>query len=281
MTPPTHADARSDDGALRQDGVGMPPSNPKRSAPRPVVITIDGPAGTGKSSVAGRLAQRLGLEFLDTGAMYRAAALLAIERGIAPSDGAAIAAAVIAARLRFVWGLPRPALVIEGTGALAGVDRDISERIRDLDVSAVVSVVASCAEVRAVMVAEQRRIAAEHPRLVTEGRDQGSVVFPDAAVRFFLDADPTVRAARRLAQIEATGKRVEAEAVIDDIARRDRLDASRAEGPLVRPVGAIEVDTTALSLEEVVERLESIVRERLPAGALGPGLVSMGTDVAR
>lgn len=231
----------------------------------PVVITIDGPAGTGKSSVAGKLAQRLGLEFLDTGAMYRTAALLSIERGIAPDDGRSVAAAVRSARLRFAWGPARPALLIEGPG---GVDRDLSERIRELDVSAVVSIVASRSEVRAVMVAEQRRIAAEHPRLVTEGRDQGSVVFPDAAVRFFLDADPAVRAARRLAQLESQGKRVDAQAVIGDIAQRDRLDASRAEGPLVRPTGALVIDTTRLTLDEVVDRLEAIVRDLLPADVL-------------
>lgn len=252
--PPTPADDERAHGPRDRRG-GMPP----------VIVTIDGPAGTGKSSVAGKLAQRLELEFLDTGAMYRAAALLSIERAVSPDDGRGVAAAVRAARLRFAWGSARPSLVIAGPG---GVDRDISERIRELDVSAVVSIVAGCPEVRAVMVAEQRRIAAEHPRLVTEGRDQGSVVFPDAAVRFFLDADPSVRAARRLAQLESAGKAVDAEAVVDDISRRDRLDASRAEGPLVRPAGAIEVDTTRLTLDEVVDRLETIVRDVLPAEAL-------------
>lgn len=228
----------------------------------PVIITIDGPAGTGKSSVAGRLAQRLGLEFLDTGAMYRAASLLALEQGIRPDDGPAIADAVKRASMHFVWGMRRPALLLG--------DRDISDRIRDLEVSAVVSIVAGCPEVRTVMVAEQRRIAAEHPRLVTEGRDQGSVVFPDAAIRFFLDASPEVRAARRLRQLEEQGKSVDEGAVRDDITRRDRLDASRAEGPLVRPDGAIEVDTTELALDEVVDRLEEIARERLPGEDLRP-----------
>lgn len=258
MTRPTPIDGRDE---RRLDGV----AGTGRNAMPPVIVTIDGPAGTGKSSVAGKLAQRLGLEFLDTGAMYRAAALLSIERGIPAADGRTLAATVRAARLRFAWGPARPALVVEGPG---GVDRDLSDRIRELDVSAVVSIVAACPEVRAVMVAEQRRIAAEHPRLVTEGRDQGSVVFPDAAVRFFLDADPAVRAARRLAQLESQGKRVDAEAVIGDIAQRDRLDASRAEGPLMRPAGAIEIDTTRLTLDEVVDRLEAIVRDRLPADAL-------------
>lgn len=227
-----------------------------------MIITIDGPAGTGKSSVAGRLAQRLGLEFLDTGAMYRAAALLALEQGLDAADGPAVAAAVRQASLRFAWGSRRPALLLG--------DRDVSDRIRDLDVSALVSTVASCPDVRRVMVAEQRRIASEHPRLVTEGRDQGSVVFPDAELRFFLDASAEVRAERRLRQLAQQGKAVEESLVREDIAHRDKLDASRAEGPLVRPVGAIEIDTTALALDEVVDRLEKIVRQRLPEEDLRP-----------
>ncbi|HMN96384.1 MAG TPA: (d)CMP kinase [Phycisphaerales bacterium] len=231
-----------------------------RDARRRVIITIDGPAGTGKSSVAGKLAARLGLEFLDTGAMYRAASLLAIERGLRPDDGPAIAAAVGREGVRFLWGTRRPAVLLGG--------RDVSDRIRELDVSAIVSIVAGCTEVRQVMVGEQRRIAEEHPRLVTEGRDQGSVVFPDAPIRFFLDADPEVRAARRTRQLEEQGKRVAAEAIRADIATRDRLDASRAEGPLVRPVGAIELDTTDLSLDAVVDALEAIVRDRLPDAGL-------------
>jgi cytidylate kinase len=208
------------------------------------------------------LAQRLGLEFLDTGAMYRAAALLALEEKLAPDDGAAIAEAVSRAGLRFAWGSRRPALLLGG--------RDVSDRIRDLDVSSLVSTVASCPQVRTVMVAEQRCIAEDHPRLVTEGRDQGSVVFPDAAVRFFLDADEAVRTDRRLRQLAQQGKSVDASAVRQDISQRDRLDSSRAEGPLVRPQGAIEVDTSDLALDQVVDRLEEIVRQRLPEEDLRP-----------
>lgn len=227
-----------------------------------VIITIDGPAGTGKSSVAGKLAARLGLEFLDTGAMYRAASLLALELGLRPDDGPAIAEAVQREGVRFAWGMRRPALLLG--------DRDVSDRIRDLEVSRIVSIVAGCPEVRRVMVEEQRRIAMAHPRLVTEGRDQGSVVFPDAPIRFFLDADHTVRAGRRLRQLEEQGTHVAVDAVSKDIADRDRLDASRVEGPLVRPIGAIEVDTTHLSLDEVVDHLEEMVRERLPKAGLRP-----------
>jgi len=232
---------------------------------RPIVITIDGPAGTGKSSVAAELAARLGLEFLDTGAMYRAAALLSIEREISPHDGSALAGAVRSAGLRFLWGSARPRLMLDG--------RDVSERIRDMDVSRVVSIVAGCPTLRQLMVEEQRRIAREHPRLVTEGRDQGSIVFPDAIVRFYLDARPEVRAARRQAQLEALGSAVDEQLVKADISRRDQLDSTRSEGPLRRPEGALLLDTTDLTLADVVDRLEALVREHvgesdpLPVGA--------------
>jgi len=227
---------------------------------RSVIITIDGPAGTGKSTVAADLARRIGVEFLDTGAMYRAAALLALERGIDPEDGPALAEAVRDIGIHLDFGAARPTVLLG--------DVDVSRRIRDLDVSAVVSAVAGCPEVRTVMVTEQRRIAAAHPRLVTEGRDQGSVVFPDADVRFFLDADPDIRAERRLAQLRHAGKSVDVGAVRADIERRDRLDMSRTEGPLIRPIGAIEVDTTHLTLDETIDRLEAIVRDRLPGASL-------------
>jgi cytidylate kinase len=123
--------------------------------------------------------------------------------------------------------------------------------------------VAALPEVRAVLVGEQRRLGDEHPRLVTEGRDQGSVVFPDAPLRFFLDADAAVRAKRRIAQLAESGTHVEEALIINDIRERDRIDSTRADGPLKRPEGAIEINTSDLSIEEVVDRLESIAREEL------------------
>ena len=201
----------------------------------PVIITIDGPAGTGKSTVAHLLAKRLGLEFLDTGAMYRAAALVAIENGIDPADGLALAEALQHADLHFDWKADPPRLLLH--------DRDISRRVRDLDVSAVVSIVAAQSDLRRVLVQQQRRIAQRHPRLVSEGRDQGSVVFPNASVRFYLDADVQVRAKRRAAQLVASGKKVDHTRVEHDLQERDRLDASRTDGPLIRPTGAIDIDT--------------------------------------
>lgn len=227
------------------------------AARRPgVIITIDGPAGTGKSTVAHKLARRLGLDFLDTGAMYRAAALLARRRGIAPDDGPALAAALREADLHFDWTTSPPRVMLG--------DEEVSAPIRSLEVGATVSRVAAQPEVRAVLVEAQRRIAVEHPRLVTEGRDQGSVVFPHAPLRFYLTASEAVRAERRASQLVSAGQDVDAREVMADIRRRDRLDATRRDAPLVRPEGAIDVDTGEQSVDEVVARMESIARARLP-----------------
>ena len=228
---------------------------------RGVIITIDGPAGTGKSTVARLLARHLGLEFLDTGAMYRAAALLAIEQGIAPPDGPALARAVGRADLHFDFAEDPPRMKVG--------DRDVSVRIRDLNVGEIVSVVASQEPLRRVLVEMQRAIARDHPRLVSEGRDQGSVVFPEAAVRFYLDADVTERARRRAGQLEAAGIEVDHDCVVREIARRDEMDCARADGPLLRPPGAIEIDSSRRSAEEVGEELARIVRERLGKAGLG------------
>jgi len=228
------------------------------SSARPVIITIDGPAGTGKSTVARELAARLGLEFLDTGAMYRAAALIAIERGIDPADGTALAEAVREADMHFDWSADPPRLMLG--------ERDISDAIRSLTVSGVVSTVASQTAVRRVLVEQQRAIAAAHPRLVSEGRDQGSVVFPDAPVHFFLEADVTVRAGRRAEQLASSGEPVDRQRVVEDIKSRDRLDASRRDGPLMKPDDAIVVDTTRKSVQEVVDAMENHVRRAVPDG---------------
>jgi cytidylate kinase len=225
-----------------------------------VIITIDGPAGTGKSTVAHMLAQRLGLEFLDTGAMYRTAALIALEAGIDPADGTTLAAAVEQADMHFDWRADPPSLLLG--------DRVVGSRIREMDVSGIVSIVAAQPQVRSVLVQAQRRIAQQHPRLVSEGRDQGSVVFPDAPLRFFLTADADVRAQRRMAQRAATGKPVDRARVIRDIQERDHLDRTRPDGPLIRPRDAVDINTGDGDAEAVVSRMESVARERLPEARL-------------
>lgn len=224
----------------------------------PCVITIDGPAGTGKSTVAKRLADRLGLSCLDTGAMYRALTLLAIESGVCLEDGPALAALAAAADLRFDWTCDPPAMLVG--------DRDVSERIRELDVTSKVSIVAAQPPVREVLNQAQRLVADRQRRLVTEGRDQGSAVFPDATVRFFLDADVSVRARRRLDQMVAKGELVDPETILQDIRQRDRIDSTRATDPLVRPTGSILIDSTDQTIDEVVEAMiqavpASVMRE--------------------
>ncbi len=225
-----------------------------------VIITIDGPAGTGKSTVAHLLAQRLGLEFLDTGAMYRVAALVAIEQAIDPDDGTALAAALDADGPAFDWTADPPTVLLGG--------RDVSRRIREQDVNDLVSIVAAQPRLRDVLVRRQRSIAEEHRRLVSEGRDQGSVVFPDAGLRVYLDAAVEVRAERRLGQLIAAGMPADRDRIVSEIRQRDRRDSSRPDGPLVRPPGAVVVDTSHLTLEQTVDEIERICREHFPAAAL-------------
>jgi cytidylate kinase len=227
-----------------------------------VVVTMDGPAGTGKSSVAWKLAQRLGLEVLDTGAMYRAAAVVAIDEGVPADDGTALAARIAEEGLAFDWSCRPPRLLLGG--------RDLTERIRDADVNVVVSVVARQAPLRAALVDAQRAIGRAHPRLVTEGRDQGSVVFPEAVARFYLDAHPEVRARRRVEQMRSQGRPADYEAVLRAIQQRDHLDETRSDGPLVCPEGAQRVDTSMLTLDQVVDELERRVRAAVPVDRLAP-----------
>ncbi len=224
------------------------------SRPR-VIITIDGPAGTGKSSVARDLAQRLGLDFLDTGAMYRAATALAIDLGLDLNEEDTLAETVRSADMRFDWTTDPPTLYAFG--------RPIMHRLRQPDVSSRVSPVSSLAGVRRVLVERQRRIGEVHQRLVSEGRDQGSVVFYDADVKIYLDASPRVRAARRAEQLMKMGQSVDLDAIERDIADRDRRDSTRAVGPLVCPDDAVRVDTSSMDQPTVVESLVGIVASRV------------------
>lgn len=220
-----------------------------------LIITIDGPAGTGKSSVARALAARLGVKFLDTGAMYRAAAAIVLDEGLPVDDHNAVVHAVERHDLHFDFDTDPPELLCSG--------QSVMSRIRDADVTKVVSPVAGIRELRQDMVRKQRQIAMAQPRLVAEGRDQGSVVFPDADVKFYLDASPAVRAKRRAEQIRATGKLADEVQLEREIVQRDKSDESRPEGPLVCPADAARIDTSSMSFDEVVNTLEAFVRRHM------------------
>ena len=206
------------------------------------VIAIDGPAGAGKSTVARALAARLGLEYLDTGAMYRAVTFAAMRRGIDTADVDRVAQ--LAADIRLEVG--ERGVLVDGV--------DATTEIRSHEVTAAVSAVAANSSVRAELVERQRGWANQRGGGVLEGRDIGSVVFPDAELKLYLTASPRVRAERRVA--EAGGDVDEIEAAI---VRRDRHDSSRADSPLVEADGSIVVDTTGLSIEQVLEQIVEIL----------------------
>ena len=227
---------------------------------RRLIVTIDGPAGTGKSSVARDLAQALGLEFLDTGAMYRAATALGLDRRVPLDDERALAELIRESDLHFDWTTDPPTLLAFGTPMMG--------RLRDQDITRWVSPVSELAGVRRILVDLQRRIGEAHPRLVSEGRDQGSVVFHDADVKFYVDAHARVRAERRADQLRAAGRPANVDEIEHEIRTRDTRDTSRAVGPLVCPDDAVRVDTSNLTQSQVVEHLVGLVKQRVQHAVL-------------
>lgn len=218
--------------------------------PRDVpVIAIDGPAGSGKSTVARRLADRLDLEYLDTGAMYRAVAFAAIRQGVDPVDVEPVAALARSIELSVADGV----VVVDGV--------DASVEIRGPEVSRAVSIVAANPAVRDEMRTRQRVWAVEHRGGVVEGRDIGTVVFPDALLKVYLTADPAVRAARRAQEMTDMAY----DTVAADIARRDAADQGRSDSPLVEAGDAVTVDTTGLDVDEVVQVVADLVEQRRSA----------------
>jgi len=217
-----------------------------------MIVTIDGPAGAGKSTVAKALARRLGFRYLDTGATYRAVALAGLRHDVDWSRGDQLARLAEQVEIK----LCGDRVLIDG--------EDVTDAVRSSEVTAVTRFAADNPAIRQLLVELQRQ-AATGQNVVTEGRDQGSVVFPDAACKFFLTASPQERARRRVGDFRTQGEPQPMDAVLADLNRRDREDAARPVGPLVQPDDAIEVATDGLSVEDVVSRLEAIVRQRQTA----------------
>jgi len=223
-----------------------------------LVIAVDGPAGSGKSTVAQAVAQVLGLPFLETGAMYRAITVAALRRGVDLDGGPALAD--LAQSVTLDIGSPPGQPADTAAGPLVTVDgRDVSAEIRGPEVGRMVSVVAAHAGVRAELVRRQREWAAAHDGGVVEGRDIGTVVFPDAAVKIFLTASAGERARRRGGDEQAV-----------DLARRDHIDSTRAASPLMAADDATVVDTTGRPVADIVEQIVAMARAAARADKARP-----------
>ncbi|HUB09694.1 MAG TPA: (d)CMP kinase [Myxococcales bacterium] len=220
-----------------------------------MIIAIDGPAGAGKSTVSRRLAAELGLALVDTGALYRCVALAARRGGLAWDDDAALAKLLPALELSFGWQAGEPRVFLSGA--------DVSGEIRTPEISRGASAVSARPVVRDGLLDLQRRLGRAAPKgAVLEGRDIGTVVFPDAEAKFFLTADPRVRAERRYKELAAKGTKTTVDEVLAEQERRDRDDASRAVAPLKQAADAELVDSTRLDLDQVVAHIVASLRRR-------------------
>ncbi|MFZ2530295.1 MAG: (d)CMP kinase [Rhodococcus sp. (in: high G+C Gram-positive bacteria)] len=218
---------------------------------------MDGPSGTGKSTVSKRLARHLGAAYLDTGAMYRVATLHALRRGTDLTDPDAIAAATA--------DLPWSIGTDPGVEDIRLDGQDVRDEIRGGEVTAAVSAVSAVPQVRAMLVAAQQRIGRESGRIVVEGRDIGTAVFPDADIKIYLTASVQARAQRRNSQNIAEGRGDDYDAVLAAVRRRDHLDSTRAVSPLRAADDAVPVDTSDMNIDEVIAALVAVVTEQTGA----------------
>ena len=220
-----------------------------------VVVAIDGPAGAGKSTVARSVAEKLNYVYINSGAMYRAVALWALRLSIDLNDHLKLAQIAEQARIEFQPGSAKVHLNGE----------DITDAISDASISEAASIVSAVPGVRRALVSEQRRIA-EGCSVVMEGRDIGTVVFPDAAVKIFLDAHVQVRAERRTKQLEATGQVANVDEIAAQIAQRDNRDSTRADAPMMQAPDAVYVDSTGLEADQVTDAILRVVRSKVSNG---------------
>jgi cytidylate kinase len=218
------------------------------------VVAIDGPAGAGKSSVARRVATELGFGYVDSGALYRAGALAAIRSGVDLSDGDAVAGVMLGSRIE----------LSDNSRVVRLGDEDVSGAIRTPEVSQVASKISAYAPVRAALV-ELQRGATQSPGIVADGRDIGTVIFPHAQLKIFLDADPEERARRRTDELAGGGKPVKLADVRKEMDERDLRDRTREVAPLRAAADALVVDSTSLGIDEVVLRIVNEIRVRKPA----------------
>jgi cytidylate kinase len=218
---------------------------------RAPVIAIDGPSASGKGTVAYRVAKALGFHFLDSGALYRLVALAALDRGLALENASDIADTALNLNVKFEGDI----VYMEG--------RDVSNAIRDERVSAAASQVAALQPVRAALL-ERQRAFRQAPGLVADGRDMGSVVFPDAELKIFLTALAEERARRRYKQLMEKGLSASMDALLQEIRERDRRDSERAVAPLQKVADAVDLDTTRLSVDQAVARVLALYKERAP-----------------
>ncbi len=219
----------------------------------PLVIAIDGPAGAGKSTVARKLAARLRLAYVDSGATYRAAALRVLEDGGSPDEVASVIASIAGARIGLETGPPQLRVILDG--------KDVTEEIRSPEVTLAAAKISRLPAVRKKLIALQRTMARGRG-VVMEGRDIGTVVFPDAPLKIFLTARPEERARRRLSEDAGTGRGTTLEQMAYEIGRRDQLDEERKISPLVAASDAVSIDSTFLSADDVVNKILGLVKER-------------------